>query len=105
MSYRKELPNNFTEENGYIISPPDRTLIIDTIFLVVIGIMAIFSAGSSKAVIEGLSPVHYTLRQFIWLIIGVVGAVFFTRHDYKKLEKWSMSFVFFVLSVCFIFFL
>ena len=97
MSYRKELPNNFTEENGYIISPPDRTLIIVTIFLVVIGIMAIFSAGSSKAVIEGLSPVHYTLRQFIWLIIGVIGAVFFTRHDYKKLEKWSMSFVFFVL--------
>ena len=51
MSYRRELPNNYVEEDGYIISPPDRTLIIVTIFLVVIGVMAIFSAGSSKAVV------------------------------------------------------
>lgn len=89
MSYRRELPNNFTEEDGYIISPPDRTLVIVAIFLVVIGIMAIFSAGSSKAVMEGLSPLHFTIRQFIWLIFGIFGAWFFTKYDYKKLKGWA----------------
>ena len=71
MSKRSELPYNYTEEDNYIISPPDRTLVIVTIFLVVIGIMAIFSAGSSKAVIEGLSPIHFTIRQFFWLVAGI----------------------------------
>ncbi|MCD8024648.1 MAG: putative lipid II flippase FtsW [Candidatus Gastranaerophilales bacterium] len=97
MSYRKELPNNYTEEGGYIISPPDRTLIIVTIFLVIIGIMAIFSAGSSKAVIEGLSPLHFTVKQLIWLAAGICAAIFFTKHDYKKLKKYAMPFSIFVL--------
>ena len=79
MSYRKELPNNFVEENGYIISPPDRTLVIVSIFLVVIGIMAIFSAGSAKAVGEGLSPLYFSIRQFVWLIAGIFGAAFFAK--------------------------
>ncbi len=91
MSYRKELPNNFTEEDGYIISPPDRTLVIITIFLVIIGIMAIFSAGSSKAIAENLSPLHFTIRQLIWLVGGIIGAGFLTRYDYKKLKKYSLT--------------
>ena len=91
MSKRSELPYNYTEEDNYIISPPDRTLVIVTIFLVVIGIMAIFSAGSSKAVIEGLSPIHFTIRQFFWLVAGIFGANFFAKYDYKKLKKYSMS--------------
>ncbi len=97
MSPKKELPNNYTEEDGYIISPPDRTLIIVTIFLVVIGTMAIFSAGSSKAVIEGLNPVHFTIRQFIWLVAGIFGASFFAKYDYKKLKSYAMTLPVFVL--------
>lgn len=91
MSQKKYLPDNYAEEDGYIISPPDRTLIIVTIFLIVIGTMAIFSAGSSKAVIEGLSPLHFTLRQLIWLAAGIFGANFFAGYNYKKLKKYAMS--------------
>lgn len=91
MSLKKQIPNNIGEEEGYIISPPDRTLIVVTIFLVVIGIMAIFSAGSAKAVAEGLNPLHFTIRQFIWLIAGVFGAAVFAKYDYKKLKKHSMA--------------
>ena len=81
MSYRKELPNNsYIEDGGYIISPPDRTLVIVSIFLVVTGILAIFSAGSAKAVMEGLSPLHFTVRQFVWLIAGIFGASFFAKY-------------------------
>ena len=90
MSYRKTLPNNYIEENGYIISPPDRTLVIVSIFLVVIGIMAIFSAGSAKAVGEGLSPLYFSIRQFVWLIAGIFGAAFFAKYDYKKLKNYTM---------------
>ncbi len=91
MSYRKELPNNFTEEDGYIISPPDRTLVIVSIFLVAIGILAIFSAGSAKAVIEGLSPLHFTIRQLLWLGIGVFGAIWFAKHDYKNWKPYAKA--------------
>lgn len=97
MSLKKELSNNYANEGGYIISPPDRTLVIITIFLVIIGIMAIFSAGSSKAVTEGLSPLHFTIRQFIWLVAGIFGASFFAKYDYKRLKKYAMSLSVFVL--------
>ncbi len=97
MSYKKESLNNISGGSGYIISPPDRTLVIVTIFLVIIGIMAIFSAGSSKAVAEGLNPLHFTIKQFIWLVAGVFGAGFFAKYDYKNLKSYSMSIPIFVL--------
>ncbi len=98
MSYKREARNSFQGEGErYIISPPDKTLVIVTIFLVIIGIMAIFSAGSSKAIAEGLSPLHFTIRQFFWLIGGILGAIFFTKTDYKALKKFSMPFSIVVL--------
>lgn len=91
MSYKREMPTNqYTEEHGYIISPPDRTLVIVAIFLVIIGIMAIFSAGSSKAIMEGLNPLHFTIRQFLWLIAGIFGASYFAKRDYKMLKQYTM---------------
>ena len=74
---------------NYIISPPDKTLVWIIGALVVIGIMAIFSAGSPRAVAEGVNPVFFTVRQFAWLIGGVFGAMFFANFDYRKLRAYT----------------
>ncbi len=76
-------------QKNYIISPPDKTLIWIIGALIVIGMMAIFSAGSPKAIAEGVNPVFFTVRQLAWLGAGVVGAMFFANYDYKKLRAFT----------------
>ncbi len=84
-------------QKNYIISPPDKTLIWIIGALIVIGMMAIFSAGSPRAIAEGVNPVFFTVRQLAWLGGGIVGAVFFTHYDYKKLRAFTYQLPFFVL--------
>lgn len=74
---------------NYIISPPDKTLIWVIGALIVIGMMAIFSAGSPRAVAEGVNPVFFTVRQLAWLVAGIFGAMFFTNYDYRKLRAYT----------------
>ncbi len=74
---------------NYIISPPDKTLVWIVAALVIIGIMAIFSAGSPRAVAEGVNPVFFTVRQLAWLVGGIFGAMFFANFDYRKLRAYT----------------
>lgn len=57
----------------YVLSPPDKTLIIVVAFLVVIGLMAIFSAGAPKCMEEGTNPASFALKQFAYMIVGIFG--------------------------------
>lgn len=74
---------------NYIISPPDKTLVWIIAALIIIGIMAIFSAGSPRAVAEGVNPVFFTVRQLAWLVGGIFGAMFFANFDYRKLRAYT----------------
>lgn len=74
---------------NYIISPPDKTLVWIIGALIIIGIMAIFSAGSPRAVAEGVNPVFFTVRQLAWLVVGIFGAMFFSQFDYRKLRAYT----------------
>ena len=76
-------------QKNYIISPPDKTLIWIIGALIVIGMMAIFSAGSPRAIAEGVNPVFFTIRQLIWLVAGLAGAAILARYDYKKLRAFT----------------
>lgn len=76
-------------QKNYIISPPDKTLIWIIGALIVIGMMAIFSAGSPRAIAEGVNPVFFTIRQLIWLVAGIAGAAILARYDYKKLRAFT----------------
>ena len=85
-------------ENRVIITPPDKTLIIVSIFILVIGIMSVFSAGSARAIREGLNPAYYLIRQFAGLVIGGICCYFATfKLDYKKLQSFTVPFALFVL--------
>lgn len=85
-----------------LISPPDKTLLAVVGFLVVIGIMAIFSASAPKCIEMGQNMLSFTLRQLGFLIIGVLGLNFFSKYDYKLLSSYALGFAWFVIISLFL---
>jgi cell division protein FtsW len=74
---------------GVILSSPDRTILLVVMFLVIVGLMTIFSATAPKCLTEGSNPAQFLFKQFVNLIVGFCGLKFFTNYDYKKLPKWD----------------
>ena len=68
----------------------DRPLMIAVIFLVVIGVMAIFSASAPKCIEMGLNPARFLVQQIFGIIVGVVGLRFLSNFHYKKLIKYTL---------------
>ena len=75
----------------------DRPLLIAVIFLVVIGLMAIFSASAPKCVEMGVNPARFLIQQIIGVIIGFVGLKFLSNFHYKKLLAYTFPFAIFVI--------
>lgn len=90
----KQMPPGSVET---IISPPDTTIIIIITFLIVIGLMAIFSAGAPKSIMMGENPAAFALKQMAGLVVGTFGLCYFLNFDYKKLSKWAVPFAWFVV--------
>ena len=59
------------------------------IFIVVFGIMAVFSASAPKAIGLGENPISFVIKQVVCLVIGIFGACFFAKFDYKRLKYWA----------------
>ena len=81
----------------YVETPPDNILMIVVVFIVVFGIMAVFSASAPKAIGLGENPISFVLKQSIWLIMGIFGAYFFSKFDYKRLKIWASPLTILVL--------
>ena len=64
----------------------DRPLLIAVIFLVVIGLMAIFSASAPKCVEMGVNPARFLIQQLIGVVIGFIGLKFLSNFHYITLE-------------------
>lgn len=75
----------------------DRPLLIAVIFLVVIGLMAIFSASAPKCIEMGLNPARFLIQQIIGVILGFVGLKFLSNFHYKKLIMYTLPFTIFVI--------
>ncbi len=98
MYYQKNRTHAHTHTNTtYAQTPPDNILIVAVIFIVVFGIMAVFSASAPKAIGLGENPMSFTLKQLIWLVMGIFGALFFSNFDYRKLKPFSGALAIFVL--------
>ena len=93
MSYQRYnnrgLPH-YEPQQSVIISPPDKTLLVVVSFLVIIGIMSIFSASAPKSMEMGINPAKFVFNQIIFLVLGFFGMRFFVNYDYKKLVIWTM---------------
>ena len=75
----------------------DRPLLVAVIFLVVIGLMAIFSASAPKCVEMGLNPARFLFQQILGVIVGFIGLKFLSNFHYKKLMTYTLPFAFFVI--------
>ena len=85
------------DDESVVLSPPDTTLMVVVTFLVVIGLMAIFSAGAPKAMDMGQNPASFVFKQFLYLIVGVLGLRYFMNYDYRRLKDWAVPFAWFVV--------
>ena len=84
-----------THTTTYTTAPPDNILVVVVIFIVVFGIMAVFSASAQKAIGLGENPFAFTSKQLLWLIGGVGAAYFFSRFDYNRLKPFAG-----ILAIC-----
>ena len=75
----------------------DRPLLIAVIFLVVIGLIAIFSASAPKCIEMGVNPARFLIQQLFGVIIGFVGLKFLSNFHYKKLMMYTLPFAFLVI--------
>ena len=94
MSY---LNNEHTEKMSSQNMQSDRPLMIAVIFLVVIGLMAIFSASAPKCIDMGLNPARFLIQQIFGVIVGFVGLKFLSNFHYKKLIMYTVPFAIFVI--------
>ena len=88
--YSNKRPTEYEPQMSVIISSPDRTLLIVVAFLVILGLMAIFSASAPKSMEMGLNPARFVFNQIIFLVLGFLGMKFLTNYDYKNLVVWTM---------------
>lgn len=75
---------------GVIISSPDRTLLVIVAFLVILGLMSIFSASAPKSMELGLNPARFVFNQMFFVVLGFLGMKFLSNYDYKNLVVWTM---------------
>ena len=75
----------------------DRPLLIAVIFLVVIGLMSIFSASAPKCVEMGVNPARFLIQQLFGVIVGIIGLRFLSNFHYKKLMSYTFPFAIFVI--------
>ena len=94
MSYQNnEIPNERMSTQNM---QSDRPLLIAVIFLVVIGLMSIFSASAPKCIEMGVNPARFLVQQLLGVIAGFVGLKFLANFHYKKLMAYTLPFAFFV---------
>lgn len=94
MSYQsKQQYNEVNPQN----MQSDRPLLIAVIFLVVIGLMAIFSASAPKCVEMGVNPARFFVQQLIGVTAGFIGLKFLSNFHYKRLMTYTLPFALFVI--------
>ncbi|HNW26749.1 MAG TPA: putative lipid II flippase FtsW [Candidatus Gastranaerophilaceae bacterium] len=95
--YTNKKPRQYEPQMSVIISPPDKTLLVVVAFLVILGLMAIFSASAPKCMDAGLNPAKFLLSQMVYLVVGYIGLKFLTNYDYKNLVLITTPLAFFVI--------
>ena len=96
---RKERRKRKRETSDVILSAPDKSLLVVVIFLVVIGLLAIFSATAPKCLREGVNLATFLIKQLLYAGVGFGAMVFFSNFDYKKLEKYNKQILWGVIAL------
>ena len=84
-------------KTSVMFSPYDGKLVTIVLFLVVIGLLAIFSAGAPKCIIQGTSSTFFVYRQLAWFILGGIAMLFVSKVNYKFYDKVAIPFAWFII--------
>ncbi len=74
---------------GKVIGTADRSLIFIVLFLVVFGLIMIYSASAYSAVRAGEKANYYLMKQLQATVIGLAVMVFISRLDYHSFRKFA----------------
>lgn len=100
--YTKDYQKTSTEtkqKNIYLVSP-DYTLYISVIFLILIGILMVFSASYYVAVRElNLSPFHYLIQQSTAAVIGFFVMFITANVHYRYTKRFIGIFYWFAMAL------
>ena len=77
--------------------PPDKPLAVTVAFLVVIGLMIIFSASAQKCIDMGYTPLRFFIQQILGVGAGIVGAYFLSNYNYQNYKNKSFIFAIIVI--------
>jgi cell division protein FtsW len=99
MSYQKtNFRQNGDNQIRIITSPPDKVLLIAVCFLVILGLMFIFSSTAPKLIDSGVNPAKSLINQVLFGVIpGFFGMLFLTNFDYKGLKNYDFMFAWIVV--------
>lgn len=80
------------------IGPMDFPLMITTLLLVLIGVVAVFSASFYSSISESGSPYGFAIKQVVFAIIGLICMILSTKMNYHVWRTFSMP----ILGISFI---
>lgn len=72
------------------IGPMDFPLMITTLLLVLIGVVAVFSASFYSSISESGSPYGFAIKQVVFAIIGLICMLLSTKMNYHVWRTFSM---------------
>ena len=72
------------------IGPMDCPLMITTLLLVLIGVVAVFSASFYSSISESGSPYGFAIKQVVFAIIGLICMILSTKMNYHVWRTFSM---------------
>ena len=102
MYYQNNENRQLNTVTDHYIAAPDRILTLVVLFLVVIGIMFVFSASVPKCVNAGINPLHFTIIQLVGVAIGYVLLRWFSKIDLRILYNATGFFTLIVIALLFL---
>lgn len=99
MYYQNNEPRQLNTVTDQYIASPDRILSLVVLFLVVIGVMFVFSASVPKCVNAGINPLHFTIIQLVGVIIGYILLKWLSKIDLRILYNITNFFAFIVIGL------
>ena len=102
MYYQNNENRQLNTVTDHYIAAPDRILTLVVLFLVVIGVMFVFSASVPKCVNAGINPLHFTIIQLVGVIIGYILLRWFSKIDLRILYNATGFFTIIVIALLFL---
>src|SRR3989344_1150374 len=68
----------------------DYPLLLAVAFLIIFGLIMVYNSSVIQAIKDFDDSDYYIRQQIVWVVIGILSAIFFTFFDYNKFKKLSL---------------